>query len=225
MKSMQWLPIPNRHDGDGYTTLVDRKNGAALFGAWVAILQVASRCEPRGTLLREGQKPHDEASLARMTRLPKEIIAEALRVCLEECKWLEISGCDEPAVAPQETAGNPQATDEEGKGREGKEENGKEDSAAGAWDGLPEALNLADFKTSWLCYVAYRKERHLRPLGPRSVHEQWQEMVKWGRPAAISSIRETIRQGWQGLFPPKVNGKAPPGIKENIKANIIKDDE
>jgi len=121
MKTMQWLPMPNRHDGDGYTTLVDRKNGAALYGAWVAILQVASRCGPRGTLLRDGAQPHDATSLARMTRLPKEIIAEALRVCSEECKWLEINGCDTPATPPQEGAGIPQATNEEGKGMEEKE--------------------------------------------------------------------------------------------------------
>ncbi len=44
-KKLNWVPIPNRMDGDGYTELVDHPNGAAHLGAWIAIVQVASRCE------------------------------------------------------------------------------------------------------------------------------------------------------------------------------------
>lgn len=130
LKNMQWLPIPNRHDGDGYTTLIDRPNGCALFGAWIAVLQVASRCEPRGTLVRDcgtnpagpcgnpagrcgegrtllrgGAEGHNSTSLSRMTRIPEKIIKEMLAVCVDECKWLEII---EDTTIPQEGAGKPQ---------------------------------------------------------------------------------------------------------------------
>src|SRR4051812_22998280 len=87
LKVMAWVPIPNRQDGDGYTLLVERDNGAALFGCWIAVLQVASRCEPRGTLMRDAETPHDAASLSRMTRLPKAIIENMLLVCSSETKW------------------------------------------------------------------------------------------------------------------------------------------
>lgn len=118
MKFMAWVPLPNRHDGDGYTTLIDRPNGAALFGAWVAIVQVASRCEPRGTLLRDGAEPHDSTSLSRMTRIPAKVIQEMLTVCTNECKWLEISEAQEGAEKPQEGATIPHPTDEERNGTE-----------------------------------------------------------------------------------------------------------
>mgnify|MGYP001573014906 CR=1 FL=1 len=78
LKQMQWVPMPNRQDGDGYTELVDHPNGAAHFGIWCALVQVASRCDPRGTLLRDSAVPHDCDSLARMTRLPIQLWQEAL---------------------------------------------------------------------------------------------------------------------------------------------------
>lgn len=45
LKRMEWVPLPNRQDGDGYTTLLDHPNGAAHFGAWCALVQVAARCK------------------------------------------------------------------------------------------------------------------------------------------------------------------------------------
>jgi hypothetical protein len=106
LKHLQWVLVPNRHDGDGYTLLVDRPNGAAFLGAWLAILQVASKCDPRGTLLREGAVPHDAGSIARITRLPRELLAEAIEVLVNECKWL---GCRE-LKNPAPTCGNPAPT-------------------------------------------------------------------------------------------------------------------
>ena len=128
LKTLAWVPVPNSHDGDGYTLLVCRENGAAFLGAWLAILQVASRCDPRGTLLRDGKKPHDAASISRMTRLPVEIIQATLDVCLNKCNWLTVNGAHEAAEIPHEAAEIPHDTDEEGKGTEQKEKNGKKDA-------------------------------------------------------------------------------------------------
>jgi hypothetical protein len=89
-KKLNWVPVPNKQDGDGYTELVSVPNGAAHLGAWLAILQVASRCDPRGVLQREGHRPHDAASLARMTRLPVEVFEEAIPRLLGSIGWLEI---------------------------------------------------------------------------------------------------------------------------------------
>lgn len=116
MREMRWVPVPNRHDGDGYTTLVDRENGAALLGCWIVILQVASKCQPRGTLLRESAVPHDAASLARITRLPKTLIQEALEILERECKWLICIESHEGAEIPHPPAVFPHPTDD---GREG----------------------------------------------------------------------------------------------------------
>ena len=111
MKKMLWVPIPNGFDGDGYTQIMDRKNGVALYGAWIACVNLASRCAPRGTLLRSTGDPHDCASISRITRVEKPIVEEMLDFCCNTLKWLIY-------ITPQEGAGFPQ----EGvwKGKEGK---------------------------------------------------------------------------------------------------------
>lgn len=132
---MRWVPIPNRQDSDGYTMLIEKKNGPAIFGAWIAILQVASRCKVRGTLTRDGEIPHSAASLARMTRFPVQLIEESLFVLVNECKWLEIIDMQEGATIPHPDAGIPhgdatipQASDYgmEWNGKNGMELNGEE---------------------------------------------------------------------------------------------------
>ena len=42
---MKWVPVPNRHDGDGYNEIMDHPDGLAHFAAWILILQVASKCK------------------------------------------------------------------------------------------------------------------------------------------------------------------------------------
>ena len=106
LKQLTWVPVPNNHDGDGYTLLVDRSEGAALFGGWIACVQVASKCDPRGTLLRRGGKPHDPDSLSRITRIPKTVFQKLLVIAVEELHWLIVKQVTE---APQDGAVIPQA--------------------------------------------------------------------------------------------------------------------
>lgn len=74
------------------------------------------------------------------------------------------------------------------------------------WADLPPVLQTSAFKAAWSDFTRYRKEAKLRPLKPRSVVAQWQTLSDWGEPVAIERIRETIRQGWQGIHPPKAVG-------------------
>jgi len=113
LKKLDWFPMPNKQDGDGYTSIMEHKDGAAILGAFVACAQIASRCDPRGTLLRDGNRPHDAASLARMSRIPQAIMQRMLEVCSsKDVNWLEkkelpeekqgelldtAGGCDIPA--------------------------------------------------------------------------------------------------------------------------------
>lgn len=239
MVKMQWLPLPNRHDSDGYTSLIDRKNGAAIYGAWVAILQVASRCAPRGSLVRDGDRPHDAQSLARMTRIPVTIIEEALTICSVECKWLEINGCDdgatEPAPSPRFSAPSSHPTDEEGKGREGIEGKGTAGAEPGAvveaWNAtkLPKVANMTTARTAAL------KARLSEPF----FRDNWQEAIT--KVAASDFCRgATDRGNWKATFDwfitpdaavkviegkydnqkPR-NGNAPNSITENIKVTVF----
>ena len=122
---MLWVPFPNKQDGDGYTELIMHKDGAAHFGVWCAVCQVASKCDPRGTLLRDSKKPHDLTSLSRITRIPIKVIKPAIERLIK-IGWLETY--DNPAP----DCDNPAPDCLEGKGREGKgiEWNGREVKAS-----------------------------------------------------------------------------------------------
>jgi hypothetical protein len=90
LKRLDWVAIPNKTDGEGYTALVDHPNGAAHLGAWYAIVEVASKQDPRGRL--PGGISRDLGgicrSLGRMSRLPASVFEEVIPRLLE-IGWLE----------------------------------------------------------------------------------------------------------------------------------------
>lgn len=134
MKVMQWVPVPNKHDGEGFVELLSQPNGTTLYGAWHLILQVASKCKKRGVLAKDNGVPHDAQSIAAKTRGSLKAITEALEVCtrigwITATEWSDSTSSD-PALCPQSArslpAVCPHPTEEEEKGREGiekKEEN------------------------------------------------------------------------------------------------------
>lgn len=89
------------------------------------------------------------------------------------------------------------------------------------FDGMPSILETEAFKSAWLDYVAYRITAKLKPLKPLSVKAQWQEFTQWGEERAIQAIRDTIRQGWQGIFEPKSGGKTHGKISSSTRNSII----
>jgi hypothetical protein len=107
LKRMEWVPIPNKLDGDGYTELMDHPNGAAHLGAWLVIVQVASRGQRRGVLVRDNGQPHTPESLMRISRVPAVTFEEVMPRLLGSIGWLEVIP-QVPAVDPQVGAGNPQ---------------------------------------------------------------------------------------------------------------------
>lgn len=105
LKYMEWVPIPVRMDGDGYTQLVDGPEGPANLGIWLAIVEIAAGCDPRGTLLRtplrSTPRPHTTATLARISRLPEEHFKRVIPLLIN-IGWIETceetaSSCDIPA--------------------------------------------------------------------------------------------------------------------------------
>ena len=70
-------------------------------------------------------------------------------------------------------------------------------------------LDCDEFRSAWSDYEQYRKESRVKPLQPRSVESKFAELSEWGKETAIAAIRETIKQGYQGIFHPKPNGSKP----------------
>ena len=78
VKTMQWLALHINLSSDGYATLMQGDDSYSMYGAWCAILQVASQCEPRGVLIRSNGRDHDAESIAMMSRGSAEVVARAL---------------------------------------------------------------------------------------------------------------------------------------------------
>lgn len=214
LKALQWVPFPNKHDGDGYTELLDHKDGPSHFGAWVAIVQVASRCDERGTLSRAGARPHDAASLSRMTRIPQPVLEAAIKR-LVSIGWLEVTHCehetceiphDGAALESHDGAALTEGNGREGKGKKRREEKGKEPPP------IPAALDSPAFRSAWSDWVKHRSEIG-KPLKPTQTAKQLAEMERWGEERSITAIMHTIAKGWQGLRepddPPSRNGHIP----------------
>ncbi len=182
LKKMAWVPMPNKFDGDGYTDLVGHENGAAYFGAWCALVEVASRCEERGTLLRNGHLPHDGESLARITRLPAKLWNEVLPRLLS-IGWIEkYTIPQEGAELPQEDATAPHPSAME---RNGTERNGTECNIAGKKPVAdPAVKRLVD--TYHDAYFAKTKEKP-------TVSGRWGRAFKgWLRAHSEEDIRKVI---------------------------------
>ncbi len=91
LKRLDWVALPNKTDGEGYTALVDHPNGAAHFGAWVAIVEIASKQNPRGNLPVGGicqDVGRICQALGRISRLPAKLYEEVLPR-LVEIGWIE----------------------------------------------------------------------------------------------------------------------------------------
>lgn len=100
---------------------------------------------------------------------------------------------------------------------EREKENTETKKAAGAAGGaadVPLPFDSPEFVSAWGDWLAYRRERRLTAYKPTSLKAQFAELAAWGEAGAIASIRESIRQQWQGLFPPKAsaNGARPSHI-------------
>lgn len=119
-----WCPIPNKQDGLGYRRLIHQKNGTALYGAFIAVVLVASKQDkPRGGYLtgtgRADGVPYTPNDLSLMTGIPESVMGEMLTTISDvSIGWIESCG-EVPAECP------PSAL--EGKGKKRREEKGKEE--------------------------------------------------------------------------------------------------
>ncbi len=100
---LSWVPVPNKHDGKSFRRIISTENGPALYGAWMLILQVASKCPQRGVLGDE-DGPLDADDLSHKTGCPADLFAVALTMLSEpRIGWLEVEpvGVEwEPAPSP-----------------------------------------------------------------------------------------------------------------------------
>ena len=86
LKRLDWVRMPVKLDGEGYTYLVDHANGASHLGAWLAMVEVAAGQRERGTI-PEGIGGVC-ATLSRMSRISVSAFEELLPRLLD-LEWIE----------------------------------------------------------------------------------------------------------------------------------------
>jgi hypothetical protein len=68
---------------------------------------------------------------------------------------------------------------------------------------IPPPLDTPAFREKWESWHEYRRQRKLPKLTPIGAASQLAKLAKWGEPAAIAALDQSISQGWQGVFEPK----------------------
>jgi hypothetical protein len=96
---------------------------------------------------------------------------------------------------------------------------------------FPLALSSDRFREVWSGWMRYRCELH-KPLTESTIKQQVALLESFGHDAAIVSIKNSIRNGWQGLFDPRGdtrrNGRGRNGIgtvpklDEALKPRILR---
>lgn len=212
LRKMEFVLFPNRMDGDGYTALLDHPNGAAHLGAWCALVQVASKCEVRGTLIRSNGKPHTPETLSRITRIPAVIFDEVLpRLAGEEIGWAEVvpqhvgtiphesRTIPHPAAESCGAYAGARAIEQNRTEQKGTEENAHAaDAAERAADSPPmEPEVLPSQPENWQQFqeaidaagMAYSRPELL------AMQQRWRKMPLAEQLAAVRHIRDSLEEG------------------------------
>lgn len=211
VENLSWVPIPNRHDGENYSAMIMSKHGSEVFSAFILMLEVASRCSPRGTLIRSNGVPHDENSLSQKTRAPKTWFERAFEYLESNTDWLEVSDVSNVAVGCQATDTQVTAdchppdtqpsvachpTDEEGR-KERTEQNGKKGTPQAA--DVFENLQSEKFKAVWATWIEHLRQKRRR-LTEHAVYLQLKKCSEWGETRSVAAIEHSIEHNWQSIF-------------------------
>lgn len=108
IEQCRWTPIPNKQDGLGYRKIMERQDGASIYGAWVALVLACGKQKGRkydkvescwtgnprlGILSDDGTEtgePLTANDLHLITGIPKKIMAKAIDILVQDIKWLEV---------------------------------------------------------------------------------------------------------------------------------------
>jgi hypothetical protein len=85
---LSWVPVPINRNSNGYLEMMEKENGIALYGSWLAIIQVVAECDLRGSWIKSNYQAHSIRSLSIATRVDKELIEEVINLAIV-VGWIE----------------------------------------------------------------------------------------------------------------------------------------
>jgi len=99
LQRLDWVRMPVNLNGATFRRLMhrhqDADSGMAIFGAFVATVELAATCDTRGTLIQTNGEPHDVETIALQTGASEQLIAKMLKVLTAKpfC-WIEEVGIE-----------------------------------------------------------------------------------------------------------------------------------
>ncbi|MCW5943283.1 MAG: hypothetical protein KIS66_13710 [Fimbriimonadaceae bacterium] len=75
---------------------------------------------------------------------------------------------------------------------------------------IPENLDTPEFRLAWGEWLAHRRQIR-RPVRPLTELKQLADLARHGPEIAVRAVEDSIRNGWQGLFPERVAARPPSG--------------
>ena len=195
VKDLSWVAIPNSHDGENFTNIMAHKDGAIIFTAFILMVEIASKCLPRGTLQKDNGTPHTVGSLSAKCRAPASWFEIAISYLEKETDWLDVKEFLTESLLP-DSALPPSCQSGAQEGREGMERKKGGNSASSR-----EVFDFWNQHTSLTkCLVLSDKRRHslLSRLKDPFFVENWK--------AAMDKIPESAfcmgrnERGWRANF-------------------------
>ena len=136
VERLHWVSVPNRHDGEGYSIIMADSRAAEIFAAWILMIQVASKCHPRGSLVRDDGTPMSLRAISLKTRANLKWFEYAIPKLLE-VGWIQPLTEECHLVAPERQATDADMTPP---CEERREENGKKEENSLALSGRKNAI-------------------------------------------------------------------------------------
>jgi len=195
-KKTSWVPIPNSFSGDRISDLIDL-GGCESYATFVAMVLIASTCEPRGLLVRKNGNAHNPRSMARITGLQEKDFKSMISISLNSnliCIYVDedttrtLKGRSEDASRAQ---------------KERKKERKKERTPPVLHE-FPKAFS-PKLRTAFLDWIEYREQAKIK--GAHDTEIGWSRLMKkWGsipEARALAAIDNSITNGYQGIYEPK----------------------
>lgn len=206
IERLSWVPFPNKHDGENYTKIMRHPDGAMIFSGFVLMVQIASKCCPRGVLIKGNGEPHNVTSMSLKSQAPDVWFKTSIEYLETNTDWLisqEFTNERQSNVTSASVERQACATEGKGK-KEQKEGKGRERLPNGSaslalilegWNAMAEQA-----RTIPQCLVLSDKRRRSLEVRLKDVFfaSHWQEAI-----SRIPSSKFLTGQGsgsWKASF-------------------------
>jgi hypothetical protein len=209
--------MPTKH-GLGYKKMIKSQNGAAIFGAWCALVQVLSRhasprqgyCTDNGSL---SGRPYTDTDLEILTDIPEHIFS-AMFVVAKSIGWVDVTKAKDTTRNHTDTTGDCQGTlvplnlDLDSNLNSDLDSNLCPKQAPDGFE-FPAEISeeLKSAIETWIQYKKEKKQKY-KPTGFKALVK---EMIALGDETAIRAINKSMASGWSGIH----NSEAKPKFDAN----------